>query len=263
MIKLKDEILGNLKADIVKNISYYKQDEVWLQEYLNHEFPSGVAKIELLIQDENNEKLDYDNAVLLFNALAELTPAEASKENLWVFLTHVSCWEYMRKRWPVNGQNDLEKAINFVKNRYFFGQKPYSRNGIARLWWFGYITHDPDLEDPYELTKIMLQNQDQDVSRMIAESPNILRNKNAVRIVLRTLQRMQENSEKTFSKRTFIRYAAIYLNYRGGVTVLTALNDEEMKLVVEELIKNWPSYLEKEQRAKKEKTGQKKKLINS
>ncbi|GLI89742.1 hypothetical protein AWM78_16195 [Bacillus subtilis subsp. subtilis] len=86
---------------------------------------------------------------------------------------------------------------------------------------------------------------------MIAESPNILRNKNAVRIVLRTLQRMQEGSEKKFSRRTFIRYAAIYLNFRGGVTVLTALNDEEMKLVVEELIKNWPSYLEKEQRAKK------------
>lgn len=87
---------------------------------------------------------------------------------------------------------------------------------------------------------------------MIAESPNILRNKNAVRIVLRTLQRMQEGSEKTFSKRTFIRYAAIYLNYRGGVTALTALNEEEMKLVVEELIKNWPSYLEKEQRQRKD-----------
>ncbi|MGC8360763.1 DUF6339 family protein [Bacillus subtilis] len=30
---------------------------------------------------------------------------------------------------------------------------------LAGLWWFGYITHDPDIEDPYELTKIMLQNR--------------------------------------------------------------------------------------------------------
>ncbi|OES43348.1 DUF6339 family protein [Domibacillus iocasae] len=261
MIKLKDEILGSLKADISQNLFRYRQDQIWLPEYLGHELPGGVEKIELLIQDENNEKLDYENTVLLFNTLDRLTPAEASKENLWAFLTHISCWEYMRKRWPLDEGENVGKSNNFVKTRYFFGQKPYSRNGLARLWWFGYITHDPDLEDPYELTKIMLHNQDQDVSRMIAESPNILRNKNAVRIVLRTLQKMQE-TEENFSKRNFIRYAAVYLNYRGGVTVLTALNDEEMKQVVDELIKNWPSYLEKERRAKEEKTALEKKTIN-
>jgi hypothetical protein len=232
--RLKNDVLSNLKDSIPNNLHYYENDTSFLGEYLGSTIPINEPPVNLLIQKEKNEQLDYENSILLYNALKHLSPAEASEERMWVYMTHVTFWDYMRARWSIsNSQGDKN---NFIKTRYFYGEKPYSRNGIARLWWFAHITYNHDLEDPFELTKIMLKGQDQDLSRMIMESPNLVRNKVAVSIILKSIQKMEYQDFKT---RDFVRFATKYLNLKGVVTVLSSLDYDDLGELVEDLTARW------------------------
>lgn len=241
MLKLfKEEFLDNLKKNIAENIDYYQKESVWIGEYFGIDISEDDPPVQLIIKEKNNHELDYENTVRLYTALKNLSPAKASDERFWAYMTHVVYWDYMIARWPVAIKNDedIVKAINFIKTHYFFGEKPYARNGIARLWWFGHVTYDSSLEDPFELTALMLKNQDQDISRMIMESPNIVRNRVSIQIILRSIDNMKKQGIP-FKARDFVRYAAKRINFLGGVTVLEALDYEDINKLIESLIKKW------------------------
>ncbi|MEV2908009.1 DUF6339 family protein [Paenibacillus larvae] len=51
----------------------------------------------------------------------------------------------MRKRWPVESYLDKDKPEEAIKERYFLmanRDRALIRNGIARLWWYGYVSYD-------------------------------------------------------------------------------------------------------------------------
>ena len=69
----------------------------------------------------------------------------------------------MRKRWPIERSTDSDKAQRFIITRYFIAQsqsRALLRHGIARLWWYASITHDPERKNPYELTGVLLSQLD-------------------------------------------------------------------------------------------------------
>tara|TARA_B100000161_G_scaffold260974_1_gene228655 strand:- start:136 stop:918 length:783 start_codon:yes stop_codon:yes gene_type:complete len=110
---------------------------------------------------------DADNAILIYEALKNLTPIAASNQCLWVTLTHQHFFEYVQQRWSLG-----KSPKNIILSHWFFSgsdRPAYRRNAISGLWWAGHLTYSPwdkdpslkflESDDPYKYTKMMLYLQ--------------------------------------------------------------------------------------------------------
>src|SRR5882762_1693121 len=157
-------LLGNVKVNLEK----YRSNAPWALGLGSPSSRDLVTKIELKNSlkldepDENNLK-DLENAIRIHTVL-KLTPLEARDPRIWTRLTHVDCWNYMRKRWPLERfSTDSDKGARFIVSRYFVSQaesRALLRNGVARLWWIAQMSHDPERTNPYELTAVLLHRLD-------------------------------------------------------------------------------------------------------
>ena len=108
---------------------------------------------------------DAKNAIKIHTALRSISPSMASDHRLWAYLTHGPYFGYCSSRWKFRS-GDPESHI---KTRWFF-KRGIQRNAIGRLWWAGYLTHEPWVRDsalnqyqkpdPYHYTNIILNHQD-------------------------------------------------------------------------------------------------------
>jgi|SRR5882762_2169569 len=177
---LREAQLERLRQNIKPNATRYSADKPWLADYFgsdawhmpsNIEIPDGI---DLKLPISKTELLDLENTKAVYLALKHLTPLQASDERIWAYLSHVSLWDYMRKRWPVEQYAGKPRFVEIVQERYFFmPDRPRAliRNGIARLWWYGFTTYDESWPDPFELTGVLLKNLDVMQSISSAGSP--------------------------------------------------------------------------------------------
>ena len=99
----------------------------------------------------------------------------------------------MRARWAPENSSGVKgadaamrpgKVQDYVLERYFVKSdqsRALLRNGIARLWWYSYLTYDADREDPFELTAVLLRTLD--IAQHFLER-NFGRNTNVLRAIL-------------------------------------------------------------------------------
>jgi hypothetical protein len=190
----------------------------------------AVADRLALYEPKNGNLMDVENAILLHRALSHLTPLQARDPRLWTHLTHVECWQYMRKRWPVERHiAQRDRAMRFVLSRYFVPQsqsRALLRNGIARLWWTARMSYDAERDNPYELTAVLLSTLDitqQILERGIGRAPNV---------ILSFLEFLVRNREVLLTggneNRVRIRRLAKFLNLHGGVSILDCLSKAEI-----------------------------------
>lgn len=183
--------------------------------------------LDLPISREGN---DLKNAILVFETFNELTPAEATDPKLWVTLAQNECWDYMRKRWPVEETSARNKA-EYITQRYFIkgvNTKNLLRHGISRLWWTVYLTKDDNRENPYELTE--------EVFSMLDYTTHLLtgtqgRNREFSKAVLSFVI---ENKD-IFSnfKESRVRCLMRKLNYGAGYKIFSALSQNEIIKIIE------------------------------
>jgi len=102
------------------------------------------------------------------------------------------------------------------------------RNGIARLWCYGYTTYDAHRDDPFELTAVLLYNLD--VTQSILERA-FSRNRTVTHALLSVLLQ-REKDQIPFYTREKVRDLAKYLVQLGGVTIIDALSSAEVRDVV-------------------------------
>ncbi len=251
------DALDTLKQDSLNNINNYDKDSSWVGEYFNgqgYSLPTNifVNSFDLIKPAEKcsaKEKLqnDIENSIIVYSALKDkLKVSQAADERLWAYMTHVEHWDYMRLRWPVNSlsseinesieDDEIEEAHdkkphNRIITRYFF--KDYKgralvRNGLARLWWYGYMTYDEKREDPFELTRIMLRRSDDAQNLLERSFPH---NKIILRAILSALSKYEYINRDTF------RNLLKSVNRMGGVTVLDTLEEKDLlKLIDNKLI---------------------------
>ncbi len=216
-----------IRENAVSNVSKYGTDSSWLES-----FAGGKPHIResdhvvdpppsLVLSKDNNAQHDAENAKRIYSWLRKLTPALAMEERLWAYLTHCAFPEYMHARWPAESENAVHR-------RYLFEGKSFaalSRNGIARLWWAGYLTRDEKRPNPFELTETLFLRQDIQVS-LLERSIGKCRN-----VRLGVLDFLRENSgwlsEEAFGRR--IQLLLKELNLLGGVAILDALPPAEIK----------------------------------
>ncbi len=206
---------GQAKSD------WYSRESCWLSSFFNGEQWWASSKIELhgeieLSTEGDPVSSDLENSIRIYNALKDkLTDVQASDPRFWAYLCHETCWEYMKWRWPTEDAD--------IGRRYLVqggSSRALSRNGIARLWWFGHLTYDKDRGNPYELTGVFLKNQD--IQHNLIE-----RNFGRSRIVLRTALEFLKTHPDMNSKSDYVKLGKI-LNRLGGVRLLDCLRADEL-----------------------------------
>lgn len=238
----RQAFLDQFKSNLQSNLSSYETNEIWVHAYFGDSPWSSdtslslPAGFELLSPTSRSNLHDLENTIRLHTALQHLTVAQATDERLWAWLAHVQFWQYMRARWPVERyvrEGVLpSKVANNIKERYFFMSNRHRalvRHGIARLWWYGHISYDASREDPYELTALLLSKLD--IAQSLLER-NVSGNLAVCKAVLHVLE-AEEKKGNDFSDRERFRDLVQHLNRLGGVTVLDALEEEEIRSELE------------------------------
>ena len=191
---------------------------------------SGLAE-RLVMAASHPSGTDVDNAILVYDALSELTSHQASIERLWVYLSHCDCPQYVAARWMTQRPEKDEDATRDVRNHFFAtGNRALIRdNGVSRLWWLGKIAHDVDPTNPREFLTILLHRQD--VRSALIERPSVSMNRRVLRGIYEVMQGHWANGGALFEREAF-RSWMISLNRRGGVVVLDALPENALRLLL-------------------------------
>lgn len=213
---------------LFRNLNSPEQIELYLcgKFQFAENFPKGGSGIYL----EENFKLDpaksdFENSKILYENL-ELNETQASDKRFWTYLTHVRFWDYMKKRWPLEGNKEL---IGRIKDRYFLNNvniESLSRNGISRLWWYSHLTIDKSRKDHYELTKILLNRQEIAVGILERRLGSISCVRKGLLEYLRDNPKVMNNEDKT---REIIKY----FNLAGGVKSLSMLKFNEVRKILD------------------------------
>ena len=231
-----DHAYERLLADVEKNSSFYEGDYGWLDDYFakaGDYYQLSSVTVALLkpyrassnpLTDDWKTEEDLTNVRIVYNAMKNLTPWQASNKYMWTYLCHTNqdCWEYIQHRWlDVNRENT-------IKTR-FFATTPGSLlndNAISRLWWYGYFTYDESLDDPYMMTKILLTNQtvcSDVIDTLNRTSPNRIQG------VLLAIEEFKDEMGSTRGLVDYVRECNRYLNRYAAVTVLDYLSKEEIR----------------------------------
>jgi hypothetical protein len=217
---LSAEFVSWLKKHAGDNLRRYSSDNAWVEEEARaggriKESGVEVHSLPHLEMPAQGDLRDAENVRLLHSSMKRLTPLQAMDERLWGYLTHVHYAAYMQLRWK------RESAGSMI-DRYLFKNNGFGslvRNGIARLWWFGQVTYDARRSDPYELTDVLLCNQDVHTAllqRSFGKSRPVL---HAV------LEHIRDNMDSVYADAigSKIKTRAKRLNVLGGVSLLDAM----------------------------------------
>ena len=220
---LRQTALDMMKRDIQKNLEYYSGSQVWLDDYFlrqdvsSYYFDSGIEipDFELLPGDAET---DAANAKILYESLkGKLNRLQATDFRLWSYLTHITCWKYMKARWALE-EDKKDSWLGRISDRYFIASRsPYMRNGVSRLYWSAELTYDETNSNPYEYLAYVLKWQDLAVGaleRQIGRARDSL---------LGNLQALKESELNEEDRRLFFTK----INQYGGISLLDSISREK------------------------------------
>ncbi len=240
---LTQSSFDRLQTNITSNHHRYTEESSWLSAYFSGNswsVESNTLQAEQFCLLPPGSKLDFsdsdlENTKILYSALRHLSPLQASDPRLWTYLTHVTYWDYMRKRWPIEQYLGKPRLREIIQERYFFmpdRSRALIRNGLSRLWWYGYCSYDASRKDPFELTAVLLKNLD--VTQSILERA-FSRNTSVTKAVLEVLWDREQGGNE-FYVREKVRELAKYIVQVGGVTIIDALDQTDLRGLVENKI---------------------------
>lgn len=215
-----------LRESAGANLSRYGKGAAWLQAFASghayiHESNQLVDQPPILLHSGGDSaQHDATNAKRIYTWLSHLDPAIAMEERLWACLTHDTFHEYMQARWPVEASSTILRRYLFEGNSF----ASLSRNGIARLWWAGYLTKDDRRDNPFELTDTLFMRQDIQVSLLERAIGKCRKVRMGVLSYLASNHELL--SEVAFGRR--IQVLLKEVNLLGGVAVLDALPQEDI-----------------------------------
>jgi hypothetical protein len=234
---LRANSLERLQSNIIANQHRYSEPAPWLSSYFSGSSwlqESNLIQFEpfqLVMPASKTEHRDLENTRIVYTALKHLTPLQAADPRLWAFMTHVTHWEYMRERWPIEQYLGKKEFRENIHDHYFL-KPPKARalihNGLSRLWWYGYCSYDENRQDPFELTTAVLKNLD--VAQTLLERAFSL-NTSVTKTMLSILLE-REKQGKAFYVRDRVRDLAKYMVQIGGVTIIDALDEPDLRDLV-------------------------------
>lgn len=216
--------LKNNKKQVVEKILSSNNNE-WIKDFFGEENPFIKSKVYVndfeldMSNAENPDETDYKNARILFENL-RITEAQACDERLWMGLTFSKCYNYMIYRYPV--------SITSLKNKWFYQDTALKaqifRQGLSMLWWYAYITYDPNNKNPYELTEYAFKHKDFLIS---IYSRNFCGSKNVTLGLIRALKDFERDGGNVSSKAIYNGIVK-YISFLGGAYIIDFLSEQEI-----------------------------------
>lgn len=241
---LTEEAYDRLFQEIENNFEKYTEEESWLPAFFGNKDYCKVSKsVNVGVfkphympghkTDIQKSEEDLINVRLLYDAFKGLSPLQASNKYVWTYLCHenIDCRKYIIDRW-------MEKpSIGTIKTRFFVESSTnlLNDNALSRLWWYGYLTYDPDNSNPYALTEILLMNQT--ICTDVIDTLNRM-NFKRIKGVLLALKDFKEDLEEKEGITDYFRGCAKYLNHYAASTTMEMLEyDEIQQLTYDFLVK--------------------------
>lgn len=174
---------------------------------------------------------DLQSAIAIYEAYPDLSPLFAQQDDLWVYLTHVDLFEYVKKRWPIKASKDIGLAnqCDFIEDHWFRHSKHLFRTSIGGLWWQVKLTMDETRDNPFELTGVYFKCG-QDFHQRFGEL-SLIRHKEAMVGVLEFLKNHDYLIEKGFDPKG--QFISRLFNNIGGTKLLSSLPREYFTEVLE------------------------------
>tara|TARA_B100000959_G_C14850107_1_gene569782 strand:- start:173 stop:919 length:747 start_codon:yes stop_codon:yes gene_type:complete len=184
-----------------------------------------------LLEPDENSKYDFENAKILYENYKELTPLEASDIRLWIYLSHVHFFQYVKKRWP-----NIKTAKNpgkYILEHWFIespSQGNLIRHSLSGLWWNAYLTYDDTRKDPYELTKELYKQLD--IATRTLTTYEAGRHKELVHGVLEFI--IENPILFATARETKTRHITRYINIIGGTKPLGFFSKDYFKALIKQ-----------------------------
>lgn len=238
---MKREALETLKANLpmVYGKYYTESSNKWITDVCGEdpfiEFKDVTEfKLADLDSDLTPGEIDLNNCKILYEKLQFLSESQASDERLWAGLTHTTFYDYMRKRWKYGygkTPKSSKKESGAIMTRFFYknsGRSGFYRNTLAKCWWVGHNTYDPNnTVNHFESLDVIGSN---DLNSKINEffyNFTFSSNPDIMAAIVEALKQFKEEG-KHLLVRDHIRPAMSYLNAVGGSVVIDCLEKEEI-----------------------------------
>lgn len=223
--ELRDKVRSNNYNNIyISGKIAYDSNDLHFNPYI-----TPPDKIDILMPD-SKDNYDFENSQKIFLAYKNMNPAQATDVRIWAYLSHVTFWDYMRRRYPVEEQLESDRG-SFILQHWFIESvnvKNLLRHGISFLWWGAYLTYDEINPDPFMLTRELFS--DLDYTRSLVPSTQG-RNRNFLHAILEYVV----TNPQAFSKykEDKVRFIMRKLNCMAGYRVLCALSKVEVMRLVD------------------------------
>ncbi len=234
---MKQKALDYMRANINSlYINYYRESTnqwiVDLFEYDPFEFFMEIPDFSLAPITNKKGEIDLENCKILYSKLMQISESQASDERLWAGLCNSTFYEYLIKRWDYKNLElkDPKNDASTVLSRFFFRggtRAGFFRNSLAKCWWVGRATYQPDLKNKFELLDALgpedfsSKVSDLFYSNTFASNPTIMRG------ICKAWKLFKERKIKVTVKEHF-RPALQYMNALGGGVLLDILTEEEI-----------------------------------
>lgn len=240
MSYFKESALNDLRSTVAKNLDRYRTGD--FLDYFesladetrllggNYDLPS-LAKIRIRTGD--SELFDVENSILVYEALATLTPSQAREERIWAYLCHFDLLEYVRTRWPIPANDD--KAVGHILTHFFAkSSRDLERNNaVSRLWWMGMIAARVDGLTHDEVLRVLMYRSD--VRANIIERPTTGSSSNIFSGIIRKLKTSYDGKRSLYVRETFRAFMK-EINGDGGVVLLDALSPQRVDKLLESIV---------------------------
>lgn len=170
---------------------------------------------------------DKENCILIYQALPELNPADATDERLWVTLCLSNYKSYFLKRWP-----DKDKLLNHIFAANW--RQRMRDNAIGRLWWTMHLSFNLDKKNPETFLKTLLSNSDYRSSLLERSS-----SANSTVVLKSILEITEEMKQKGLDyDRNKFRNFMKEVDFLGKKTLIHSLNSDQIKALLIPVFKN-------------------------
>ena len=239
-----DAGIEKFKLRFANNLEYYKKaDNSWFLEQFSQEGVLGTYNmdfpdIELICDKKNPKETDFANVKIMFDALKNLNPSDATQEKIWAALAHTTFWNYIKYRKSSDFNSD---KVRKIENNFFFLRslrRSIFIHPLARLWWTGFLTYDEKVSDHYHLTKMFADTSSFASNIILLSSNNFLSNKKIMLGFLKGIERAAAEGIRIHEQQARYQYvmAAKYFNQLGAVCLLDSLEEEEIASKVYEYL---------------------------
>lgn len=233
---MKQEALDILKSQLPSCYKYYYKnyDNSWIKDICGFEpFEEyrDIPSFELSPLSKSKGEIDFNNCKIIFSKLNFITESQACDERLWAGLCHDVFYTYMRRRWDMDKQAELDqkKSLGEIRTRFFFNGGVRSgsyRNTLSKCWWVGKCTYDN--ETKFKKLDIIGSNSISSKISDIFHNYNFVSNKTILNGIIYGIEYFNNNEIK-YSTVDHLRPTLQYINAVGGGTLLDYWGQNEIK----------------------------------